>query len=79
MSVPDLKSGPEGALYQIPGLPPDPAHLPAGCPLRRDAAWFQDICRREFPPLIQLTPHHESLCHFAKEVYGEHRSSPFVI
>ncbi len=69
-SVPDLKSA-RGALYQIPGLPPDPAHLPDGCPFAPRCSMVQDICRREFPPLIRLTPHHESLCHFAKEVYGE--------
>jgi len=70
MSVPDLKSA-RGTLYQIPGLPPDPAHLPAGCPFAPRCSMVQDICRKEFPPLIQLTPDHESLCHFAKEVYGE--------
>jgi len=70
MSVPDPKSA-RGALYQIPGLPPDPAHLPPGCPFAPRCSMVQDICRQEFPPLVQLTPNHESLCHFAKEVYGE--------
>jgi hypothetical protein len=31
----------------------------------------QEICRREFPPFVQLTPDHHSLCHFANEVYAE--------
>ena len=60
-----------GALYQIPGSPPDVARLPPGCPfaLRCDRA--ADICRREFPPFVQLTREHFSLCHFAAEVYAE--------
>jgi len=70
MSVPNPRSA-RGELYQIPGLPPDPANLPPGCPFAPRCEKVQDICRREFPPLVQLTPDHESLCHFAKEVYGE--------
>jgi len=70
MSVPDPKSA-RGSLYQIPGLPPDPAHLPSGCPFAPRCSMVQDICRHEFPPLVQLKPGHESLCHFAREVYGE--------
>ena len=31
---------------------------------------FGDLTRARFP-LVQLTPDHESLCHFAKEVYAE--------
>ena len=69
MSVPDPKSA-RGSLFQIPGLPPDPAHLPPGCPFAPRCNMVQDICRREFPPMVQLAPQHESLCHFAKEVYG---------
>ena len=70
MSVPDPRAA-RGNLYQIPGLPPDPANLPSGCPFAPRCEKVQDICRREFPPLIQLAPGHESLCHFAKEVYDE--------
>jgi oligopeptide transport system ATP-binding protein len=70
MSVPNPLSE-RGELYQIPGLPPDPAHLPPGCPFAPRCERAQDICRREFPPVVQLAPNHESLCHFAKEVYDE--------
>jgi len=69
-SVPNTLSA-RGELYQIPGLPPDPAHLPDGCPFAPRCERAQDLCRREFPPVIQLAPGHESLCHFAKEVYDE--------
>jgi oligopeptide transport system ATP-binding protein len=68
-SVPDPTSE-QGALYQIPGLPPDVAHLPPGCPFAPRCEYAQAICRREFPPFVQLNAEHFSLCHFAKEVYA---------
>jgi oligopeptide transport system ATP-binding protein len=71
-SVPD-PTDEQGKLYQIPGLPPDVAHLPSGCPFAPRCDRVEDICRREFPPFIQLTAEHYSLCHFAQEVYDESR------
>jgi len=69
-SVPDpLKE--QGELYQIPGLPPDVAHLPAGCPFAPRCYRAEEICRREFPPFVQLTAEHFSLCHFAQEVFQD--------
>jgi oligopeptide transport system ATP-binding protein len=67
-SVPDPVHE-QGALYQIPGLPPDVAHLPPGCPFAERCERAEEICRREFPPFVELTPDHHSLCHFAEEVY----------
>jgi oligopeptide transport system ATP-binding protein len=61
-------------LYQIPGLPPDVAHLPAGCPFAPRCYRAEEICQREFPPFVQLTSEHSSLCHFAPEVYEESRA-----
>jgi len=67
-SVPDPTSE-QGALYQIPGLPPDVAHLPPGCPFAPRCERAEEICHREFPPFVQLNEEHFSLCHFAEEVY----------
>lgn len=69
-SVPDPAHEQGTALYQIPGLPPDVAHLPPGCPFSERCERAEDICRREFPPFVQVNPDHQSLCHFAKDVYG---------
>ncbi|HUE81964.1 MAG TPA: ABC transporter ATP-binding protein [Pyrinomonadaceae bacterium] len=69
-SVPDPTSE-QGELYQIPGLPPDVARLPPGCPFAPRCDRVEEICRNEFPPFVQLTRDHHSLCHFAKEVYEE--------
>ena len=69
-SVPDPRSE-QGHLYQIPGLPPDPARLPPGCPFAPRCDRVQDICRQEFPPFVKLNENHDSLCHFAKEEYEQ--------
>lgn len=69
-SVPD-PSDDTADLYQIAGQPPDLAHLPAGCPFAPRCERAQEICRREFPPFVQLNTEHYSLCHFADEVYAE--------
>jgi len=67
-SVPD-PTAEQGELYQIPGLPPDVAHLPPGCPFAPRCYRAEEICHREFPPFVELNPDHHSLCHFAEEVY----------
>jgi len=74
-SVPDPAHEHGKALFQIPGLPPDVAHLPPGCPFQERCYRVEDICRREFPPFVQINADHHSLCHFAQEVYNE-SSSP---
>lgn len=71
-SVPDPLSE-QGNLYQIPGQPPDVARLGPGCPFAPRCERAEEICTREFPPLVQLNAMHHSLCHFANEVYEESR------
>jgi oligopeptide transport system ATP-binding protein len=74
-SVPD-PTAEQGKLYQIPGLPPDVAHLKPGCPFAPRCDRVEEICRREFPPFVQLNTDHYSLCHFAREVYSESGGTP---
>jgi oligopeptide transport system ATP-binding protein len=69
-SVPD-PTDEQGQLYQIPGLPPDVAHLPEGCPFTPRCYRAEEVCVREFPPFVQINDQHHSLCHFAREVYEE--------
>ena len=64
----------QGQLYQIPGQPPDLARLPSGCPFAPRCERAEEICGREFPPFVQLTSEHYSLCHFANEVYAESKT-----
>jgi oligopeptide transport system ATP-binding protein len=68
-SVPNPSSE-QGKLYQIPGQPPDLARLPPGCPFAPRCERAADVCTKEFPPFVQLTNEHFSLCHFAGEVYA---------
>jgi oligopeptide transport system ATP-binding protein len=70
-SVPDPNDDAHGELYQIPGLPPDVAHLPPGCPFAPRCARAESICREQFPPFVELNPQHRSLCHFATELYRD--------
>ncbi len=70
-SVPDPAHEEGKELYQIPGLPPDVAHLPPGCPFNDRCYRAEEICGREFPPFVQINEQHNSLCHFAQEVYAD--------
>jgi len=69
-SVPDPTSE-QGKLFQIPGQPPDLANLGRGCPFAPRCERAEELCKQEFPPFVQLTNNHYSLCHFANEVYAE--------
>jgi oligopeptide/dipeptide ABC transporter ATP-binding protein len=75
-SVPDPAHEEGTELYQIPGLPPDVAHLPPGCPFQERCYRVEDICGREFPPFVQINENHHSLCHFAEEVYNDSKLNP---
>jgi oligopeptide transport system ATP-binding protein len=70
-SVPDPAHEEGTELYQIPGLPPDVAHLPPGCPFAPRCERAEEICRAQYPPFVQINENHWSLCHFAKEIYAE--------
>ena len=70
-SVPDPAHEEGTELYQIPGLPPDVAHLPPGCPFAPRCYRAEEICHREYPPFVQINENRWSLCHFAEEVYAE--------
>jgi len=69
-SVPNPAAERGAPLYQIPGSPPDVAHLPPGCPFAPRCSRAADVCRQEFPPFVELAPGHHSLCHFAHDVHA---------
>ncbi|MCA1589221.1 MAG: ABC transporter ATP-binding protein [Acidobacteria bacterium] len=75
-SVPDPAHEQGKELFQIPGLPPDLAHLPPGCPFQDRCYRAEDICRREFPPFVEINANHHSLCHFAEEIYAASMQKP---
>lgn len=50
----------------IPGEPPDPINLPAGCRFANRCAIAQDICRSVDPILKLDITGHETACHFVE-------------
>lgn len=77
-SVPDPAHEDGTELYQIPGLPPDVANLPPGCPFAPRCERAEEICRQQYPPFVQINENHWSLCHFAQEVYAESKRENFA-
>ena len=60
-SIPALQ--PKGAdLYTIPGLPPDPARKPPGCPFAPRCEFAQEKCVTSGIELKEVAPGHESAC-----------------
>ena len=47
---------------------------PDECPFAERCYRAEEVCRREFPPFVQLDAGHFSLCHFAEEIYAESRA-----
>jgi oligopeptide/dipeptide ABC transporter ATP-binding protein len=45
---------PRQALRSIPGTPPDPAHLPSGCPFHPRCPWALDVCTTAPVPLVDI-------------------------
>jgi peptide/nickel transport system ATP-binding protein len=61
-SIPRLSQDAKKALHAIPGLPPDLAHLPAGCRFAARCYRATDKCRTEEPPLAGKTSDHLFSC-----------------
>jgi oligopeptide transport system ATP-binding protein len=51
-------------LASIPGAPPDPAAMPAGCPFAPRCAYRLPVCDREVPALLEAAPGHYKACHY---------------
>ncbi len=61
------------ALYQIPGLPPDVAHLPPGCPFAPRCDRAEDICRESFRRSSRSRPATTRSATSRADVYSEGR------
>ena len=57
-----------GRLDVIPGRPPRPGEVAAGCPFHPRCDAVLDVCRTTPPPLVELPGGRTSLCHVASEV-----------
>lgn len=54
-------------LYAIPGLPPDPARMPPGCPFAPRCEHAVRQCRDDRPEYRSPVPEHRVACHFDPE------------
>jgi oligopeptide/dipeptide ABC transporter ATP-binding protein len=65
--IPPLRGdGPE-FLPAIPGLPPNPAKLPAGCRFAPRCLHVSDACRAARLELVEMSPGHQARCILYKE------------
>ena len=52
-------------LVTIPGLPPDPVAMPAGCPFAPRCSYSDGTaCVREFPAMSTMNQNHAAACHY---------------
>ena len=56
-----LKEAPK-TLYSIPGMPPDPKHLPAGCAFCERCGKCRPVCRQKPPQMTQVGNRHFVAC-----------------
>lgn len=63
-SVPRLDTKRRIAPKVIPGLPPNVAKLPPGCPFAPRCDYVMDICRTEMPPLEKVGEDHYRACYY---------------
>ncbi|WP_206346100.1 ABC transporter ATP-binding protein [Sulfolobus sp. S-194] len=64
-SIPDIRKRKE-KLQGIPGEPPDLVNPPQGCRFYPRCPLAMDICKREEPQLINVSPTHYVACHLRK-------------
>ncbi|MFC0625729.1 dipeptide/oligopeptide/nickel ABC transporter permease/ATP-binding protein [Kribbella deserti] len=60
--VPDLDTDRHQPLGVIPGRPPEPGHLPAGCAFAARCAFASEQCRGEDPLLLDVGGSHRVAC-----------------
>jgi oligopeptide/dipeptide ABC transporter ATP-binding protein len=65
-SVPETDG--DEPLVPIPGSPPSPGRLPAGCAFHPRCPMATDRCRTEVPALSPVGDDRASACHYAEEV-----------
>jgi oligopeptide/dipeptide ABC transporter ATP-binding protein len=58
-------------LTPIAGSPPDPAHIPPGCPFHPRCGYARQRCREEEPLLRTVGIGRVAACHYAEEVLGD--------
>ncbi|HEX6769284.1 MAG TPA: ABC transporter ATP-binding protein [Candidatus Binatia bacterium] len=63
-SLPSTGSAKKHRLDAIPGVVPNPLHLPSGCRFRDRCPKAADLCAQQEPELVAKEPGHTVACHF---------------
>jgi oligopeptide transport system ATP-binding protein len=61
-SLPRVDTNREEKLEVIQGLPPDLIALPEGCPFAARCKFVKEKCRKDNPPLEEISPNHKVAC-----------------
>jgi len=63
-SLPSTGSAKKHRLDAIPGVVPNPLHLPSGCRFRDRCPKAAELCAQKEPELVQKEPGHTVACHY---------------
>jgi len=74
-SLPGATGQKKKRLDAIPGVVPNPLHLPSGCRFRDRCPRAADLCAQSEPELVQKEPGHTVACHFP---HTETREQPRI-
>lgn len=64
-SFPSIKADKQ-AMVSIPGFPPDLLNPPSACRFHPRCKYAMDVCRKERPKLVEVSPNHYAACHLVK-------------
>jgi peptide/nickel transport system ATP-binding protein len=53
-------------MVSIPGFPPNLINPPSACRFHTRCKYAMDICRKETPKLVEVSPNHFAACHLVK-------------
>lgn len=75
-SIPSIEKSRDQSLASIPGSPPNLLDPPPGCRFHPRCKYTQDICKKEDPPLSEVSPGHKAACHLAAGRIKDDRYKP---
>jgi peptide/nickel transport system ATP-binding protein len=68
-AIPKITVGTRQAAVILNDGLPSPLNIPSGCRFHPRCRYAAEICRKEVPALLEISPGHTSACHFAKTIF----------